>query len=104
MEEKKVDEATEKINKANNIVGSQEQLFVGIKEQIEETADTIRAITEAAVEQKEGVSQVNRAVEEMDNLTQENAALVEESTASSMSLYDDARHLQDIISFFKIEK
>ena len=99
-----INQVYEKINKANNIVGSQEQLFVGIKEQIEETADTIRAITEAAVEQKEGVSQVNRAVEEMDNLTQENAALVEESTASSMSLYDDARHLQDIISFFKIEK
>ena len=99
-----INQVYEKINKANNIVGSQEQLFLGIKEQIEETADTIRAITEAAVEQKEGVSQVNRAVEEMDNLTQENAALVEESTASSMSLYDDARHLQDIISFFKIEK
>ena len=40
----------------------------------------------------------------MDNLTQENAALVEESTASSMSLYDDAKHLQEIINFFSIEK
>ena len=79
-------------------------MFVGIKEQIEETAETIRNITEAAVEQKEGVSQVNRAVEEMDNLTQENAALVEESTASSISLYNDAKHLQQIISFFRIEK
>ncbi|WP_300752384.1 methyl-accepting chemotaxis protein [uncultured Brachyspira sp.] len=99
-----INKVYEKINKANNIVGSQEQLFVGIKEQIEETADTIKSITEAAVEQKEGVSQVNRAVEEMDNLTQENAALVEESTASSMSLYNDAIHLQELISFFKIEK
>ena len=40
----------------------------------------------------------------MDNLTQENAALVEESTASSMSLYDDAKRLQEVISFFTIEK
>ncbi|MEI0701111.1 methyl-accepting chemotaxis protein [Brachyspira intermedia] len=99
-----INQVYEKINKANQIVGSQEQLFVGIKEQIEETADTIKSITEAAVEQKEGVAQVNRAVEEMDTLTQENAALVEESTASSMSLYDDARHLQEIINFFSIEK
>ena len=99
-----INQVYEKINKANQIVGSQEQLFVGIKEQIEETADTIRSITEAAVEQKEGVAQVNRAVEEMDTLTQENAALVEESTASSMSLYDDAKHLQEIINFFSIEK
>ena len=99
-----INQVYEKINRANHIVGSQEQLFVGIKEQIEETADTIKSITEAAVEQKEGVSQVNRAVEEMDTLTQENAALVEESTASSMSLYDDAKHLQDVINFFRIEK
>ena len=99
-----INQVYEKINKANQIVGSQEQLFVGIKEQIEETADTIKSITEAAVEQKEGVAQVNRAVEEMDTLTQENAALVEESTASSMSLYDDAKHLQEVINFFSIEK
>ncbi|WP_297299196.1 methyl-accepting chemotaxis protein [uncultured Brachyspira sp.] len=99
-----INQVYEKINKANNIVGSQEQLFLGIKEQIEETADTIRAITEAAVEQKEGVSQVNRAVEEMDNLTQENAALVEESTASSIALFNDAKELQSLVSFFKIEK
>ena len=99
-----INQVYEKINRANQIVGSQEQLFVGIKEQIEETADTIRSITEAAVEQKEGVAQVNKAVQEMDTLTQENAALVEESTASSMSLYGDARHLQEIINFFSIEK
>lgn len=99
-----INQVYEKINRANQIVGSQEQLFVGIKEQIEETADTIKSITEAAVEQKEGVSQVNRAVEEMDTLTQENAALVEESTASSMSLYDDAKHLQQVINFFSIER
>lgn len=99
-----INQVYEKINRANHIVGSQEQLFVGIKEQIEETADTINSITEAAVGQKEGVAQVNRAVEEMDTLTQENAALVEESTASSMSLYDNARYLQEVISFFRIEK
>ena len=99
-----INQVYEKINRANHIVGSQEQLFVGIKEQIEETADTIKSITEAAVEQKEGVSQVNRAVEEMDTLTQENAALVEQSTASSLELYDDAKELQSVMSYFRIEK
>ena len=47
-----INQVYEKINRANQIVGSQEQLFVGIKDQIEETADTIKNITEAAVEQK----------------------------------------------------
>ena len=99
-----INQVYEKINKANNIVESQEQLFVGIKEQIEETANIIMDISSAAVEQQSGVSQVNKAVMEMDTITQENAALVEESTASSISLYNEARELQTAMSFFKIEK
>ena len=99
-----INQVYEKINKANTIVESQEQLFIGIKKQIEETANIIIDISSAAVEQQSGVSQVNKAVMEMDTITQENAALVEESTASSISLYNDAKELQNIVSFFRIEK
>ena len=99
-----INQVYEKINKANTIVESQEQLFIGIKEQIEETANIIIDISSAAVEQQSGVSQVNKAVMEMDTITQENAALVEESTASYISLYNDAKELQNIVSFFRIEK
>ena len=99
-----INQVYEKINKANEIVESQEQLFVGIKEQIEETANIIKDISSAALEQQSGVTQVNKAVMEMDSITQENAALVEESTASSISLYNDAKELQNIVGFFKIEK
>ncbi|MDO7020772.1 methyl-accepting chemotaxis protein, partial [Brachyspira innocens] len=99
-----INQVYEKINKANEIVESQEQLFIGIKEQIEETANIIKDISSAAVEQQSGVAQVNKAVMEMDSITQENAALVEESTASSISLYNDAKELQNIVSFFHIEK
>ena len=99
-----INQVYEKINKANEIVESQEQLFIGIKEQIEETANIIKDISAAAVEQQSGVAQVNKAVMEMDSITQENAALVEESTASSISLYNDAKELQNVVSFFHIEK
>ena len=99
-----VNQVYEKISKANEIVESQEQLFMGIKEQIEETANIIKDISSAALEQQSGVAQVNKAVTEMDNITQENAALVEESTASSISLYNNAKELQNIVSFFSIEQ
>ncbi|MEI0517044.1 methyl-accepting chemotaxis protein [Brachyspira murdochii] len=99
-----INQVYDKINKANEIVESQEQLFVGIKEQIENTANIIKDISAAAVEQQSGVAQVNKAVMEMDTITQENAALVEESTASSISLYNDAKELQNVVSFFHIEK
>ncbi|EKV56388.1 methyl-accepting chemotaxis sensory transducer [Brachyspira hampsonii 30446] len=99
-----INQVYEKINKANEIVESQEQLFISIKDQIEETANIIKDISSAALEQQSGVAQVNKAVMEMDSITQENAALVEESTASSISLYNDAKELQNVVSFFHIEK
>ncbi|MEI0701110.1 methyl-accepting chemotaxis protein [Brachyspira intermedia] len=99
-----VNQVYEKINRANKIVESQEELFLSIKNEIDETANIIKDISSAALEQQSGVAQVNKAVMEMDSITQENAALVEESTASSLALYDDAKELQSVMSFFKIEK
>ncbi|WP_028330069.1 methyl-accepting chemotaxis protein [Brachyspira alvinipulli] len=99
-----VNQVYEKINVANKIVESQEQLFIGIKNDIEETANIIKDISSAALEQQSGVAQVNKAVMEMDTITQENAALVEESTASSISLFNEIKELQSVVSFFSIEK
>ena len=99
-----VNQVYEKINIANKIVESQEQLFIGIKNDIEETANIIKDISAAALEQQSGVAQVNKAVMEMDTITQENAALVEESTASSISLFNEIKELQSVVSFFSIEK
>ncbi len=99
-----INQVYEKINRANKKVESQEQIFIGIKERIEETSNIIRDISSAALEQQSGVSQVNKAVMEMDTITQENAALVEEATTSSMELYNDAKELQSLMSFFRIEK
>ena len=72
-----INQVYEKINKANKIAENQEELFKGIKEDIEETAKIIKDISSAALEQQSGVSQVNKAIMEMDTITQENAALVE---------------------------
>ncbi|AEM22565.1 methyl-accepting chemotaxis protein McpA [Brachyspira intermedia PWS/A] len=99
-----VNQVYEKINRANKIVESQEELFMSIKNEIDETANIIKDISSAALEQQSGVAQVNKAVTEMDSITQENAALVEESTASSLALYDDAKELQSVMSFFRIER
>uniref|UniRef100_UPI003F4C7DBA methyl-accepting chemotaxis protein n=1 Tax=Brachyspira catarrhinii TaxID=2528966 RepID=UPI003F4C7DBA len=99
-----VNQVYEKINKANKIVESQEELFMNIKTEIDETANIIKDISSAALEQQSGVAQVNKAVMEMDSITQENAALVEQSTASSLALYDDAKELHSVMSFFRIER
>jgi methyl-accepting chemotaxis protein len=59
-------------------------------------------ISSASVEQSEGVSQVGEAVTQMDQATQQNAALVEESAAAAASLKQQAEQLVAAVSVFKL--
>ena len=64
--------------------------------------DIMGEISAASYEQNQGVSQVSMAVTQMDQTTQQNAALVEESAAAASNLYDQARVLQETVQVFKI--
>ena len=55
------------------------------------------------MEQHDGISQVNQAVTNLDQMTQQNAALVEESTAAAVSLSDQAQRLTGMVSVFKVQ-
>ncbi|MFZ4288708.1 methyl-accepting chemotaxis protein [Variovorax sp. HJSM1_2] len=59
-------------------------------------------ITMAASEQSDGIGNVNHAVNTLDQMTQQNAALVEESAAAAASLQDQAARLAEVIKFFKL--
>jgi methyl-accepting chemotaxis protein len=59
-------------------------------------------IAAASVEQSRGIEQVNQAVAQMDQVTQQNAALVEEAAAASASLHEQGRRLSDLVAFFKL--
>jgi methyl-accepting chemotaxis protein len=56
----------------------------------------------AGTEQAEGISQVNAAVGHLDQMTQQNAALVEQSAAAARSLEDQSRRLVEAVSRFRI--
>ncbi|HJV86253.1 MAG TPA: methyl-accepting chemotaxis protein [Noviherbaspirillum sp.] len=75
-----------------------------------EVVDSIKHVTTimsdiaaASAEQTAGIEQVNLAIIQMDNATQQNAALVEEAAAASQSLQDQAGHLEEIVGVFKLE-
>ena len=59
-------------------------------------------ISSMAVEQQQGVDQVNTAIAQIDTVTQQNAALVEQSSAASQSLMYQAKELVSLMSFFKV--
>jgi methyl-accepting chemotaxis protein len=69
---------------------------------VQRVADIISEISAASIEQTTGIDQVNEAVTSMDETTQQNAALVEQAAAAE-SLVDQANHLAQAISHFKVD-
>ncbi|ALX14801.1 chemotaxis protein [Burkholderia cepacia JBK9] len=69
---------------------------------ITRVVQTMSEITSASVEQSVGIEQVNQAVTQMDQLTQQNAALVEEVAAAAASLNDQTAHLMQAVSVFEL--
>src|SRR5207253_5605137 len=67
-------------------------------------SDIVAEIASASQEQSAGIAQVNRAVVQMDEMTQQNAALVEEAAAASERVDTQARSLQQLMAFFTIEE
>ncbi|OAN54583.1 hypothetical protein A6A04_11690 [Paramagnetospirillum marisnigri] len=75
-----------------------EDILSGVKR----VADIVAEIAAASAEQAAGIDQVNSAVTQMDEMTQQNAALVEESTAAAHSLEVQAQELNRLMSFFHV--
>ncbi len=69
---------------------------------VQKVADIISEISAASVEQSTGINQVNEAVTNIDEATQQNAALVEEAAAAAESLVEQAVQLSDVVSVFKL--
>jgi len=70
---------------------------------VKRVTDIMGEISAASEEQSGGIDQVNRAVAQMDETTQQNAALVEEAAAAAGSLEEQARNLAEAVSVFKIQ-
>ena len=66
--------------------------------------DIVSEIAAASAEQSIGITQVNQAITKMDEITQQNAALAEEASAASMSMYDHSKAMMQLLAFFKIGK
>lgn len=71
---------------------------------VRRVTDLIGEISAAANEQQDGFAQVNQAVSNLDQMTQQNAALVEESSAAATSMNEQAQRLAQVVSVFKVSQ
>ena len=86
-----------------NLVTKTGQSLQQIVTEVEEIDRNVRAIVEAAREQATGLQEVNTAVNSIDQGTQQNAAMVEESTAASYSLAKEVTALNDLLGQFNLQ-
>jgi methyl-accepting chemotaxis protein len=94
--------STTQVASGVNLVGETGKALTRIVTQVTEIAGIVTEIAASAQEQATGLHQVNTAVNQMDQTTQQNAAMVEESTAASYSLAQEAEKLTSLIGQFKI--
>ena len=70
---------------------------------IGKVASIVKDISNASQEQSSGVQEINNSVASMDEMTQQNSALVEQSTAAAKALNDQAKNLTELVGFFQLE-
>ena len=92
------------VRKGVGLVRSAGSALTEIVSGIGRVADLVSEIARATAEQASGLDEVNIAIAQMDEMTQKNAALVEESTAAARSLEDQADQLRQQMTFFTLER
>jgi len=92
--------SSSQVERGVRLVGDTGQALTGIAAKVAEIDKLISEISLSAQEQATGLSQVNIAVNQMDQVTQQNAAMVEEATAAAANLKAEARGLAELVSRF----
>jgi methyl-accepting chemotaxis protein len=98
-----ISSSVEKVENGTRLVQDAGATMDEIVSSVQRVTDIISAISASAVEQSSGIGQVNTAVTELDQMTQQNAALVEESAAAAESLKEQAARMSGVVGAFRIE-
>ncbi|MEL3953200.1 methyl-accepting chemotaxis protein [Stenotrophomonas bentonitica] len=99
-----IDDSVGKVNDGSALVQKAGATMGEIVASVQRVTDIMAEISAASQEQSAGIEQVNQTVVQMDETTQQNAALVEEATAAARAMEEQAGHLTDAVSIFKLDE
>ncbi len=97
-----IDDSLKKVETGGRIVDEAGATMQAIVTSVQRVTTIMADISAASGEQSSGIEQVNRAITQMDNVTQQNAALVEEAATATRSLEEQAARLADAVAVFRI--
>jgi len=99
-----IDESVAKIHAGTELVEHAGSTMRDIVNSVKQVSGMVGAITTASDEQRQGIEEVNRAIAQMDQVTQQNAILVEQAAEVVGTLQDQASHLNHAVGVFKTER
>ena len=97
-----IEESTQKVAAGNRLTEGAQKTMMDALQSVRQVSTMISEISSGAREQLAGISQINEAMAQMDNITQQNAALVEEIAASAMQLQGQASTVSETVQVFRI--
>ncbi len=95
-------DSVNKVEEGTKLVNQSGETLTQIVTAVKKVSDIIAEIAAASQEQSSGIHQVNKAISQMDEMTQQNAALVEQAASASEALMEQASNLKDKVAFFNI--
>ncbi|MFL9923426.1 methyl-accepting chemotaxis protein [Herbaspirillum lusitanum] len=98
-----IDDSVTRVAGGSNLVAQAGITMEEVVTSVRRVSDIITEISAASREQNDGIGQINIAMTQMDQVTQQNAALVEEAAAAAGSLEDQAAKLLQVVSIFKLK-
>jgi len=97
-----INDSVEKVELGTRLVDQAGVTMQEVVDSVKRVSDIISEITAAGTEQSSGIDQINTAIIQMDHVTQQNAALVEEAAAAAGALQEQAANLSKVVSVFKL--
>ncbi len=98
-----IDESIDKVNAGSQLTGSAGTIMADVIASVTQVKQVMHEISHTASEQSLGIGQVNQAVAAIDDITQQNAALVEEAAAAAANLAQQTRCVAQAIAVFKLQ-
>jgi methyl-accepting chemotaxis protein len=98
-----IGDSVDKVEAGNKLVEQAGSTMHEVVDSVRRVTEIMSEIMSASQEQSSGIEQINIAVTQMDTVTQQNAALVEEAAAAAQALQDQANSLTEVVSVFRIE-
>nr|WP_298725560.1 methyl-accepting chemotaxis protein [uncultured Ferrovibrio sp.] len=96
-------ESNQQVKTGASLVNQAGESLTGIVSAVKKVTDIVAEIAAASREQATGLEQINTAVASMDEMTQRNGALVEETSAAAQALATQAGELAELVGFFKLD-